>query len=117
MSISRIATVWLPVTDMDRSVAFFRDSLGLQVEQHEDEWSEVTAGDVTIGLNGRSEEQPGSGGGLIAFKVDGDIEAEVEELKGKGVEFDGEVTDHPWGRIATFHDPDGTELQLYAPPA
>jgi predicted enzyme related to lactoylglutathione lyase len=116
MSISRIATVWLPVTDMDRSVRFYRDTLGLDVEQHEDEWSEVTAGDVMIGLNGRDEEQPGEGGAVIAFHSD-DIDADKEELEGNGVEFAGGITEHPWGRIATFHDPDGTELQLYAPPA
>lgn len=33
------------------------------------------------------------------------------------VEPDGEVSEHPWGRIAPFQDPDGNDLQLYAPPA
>ncbi len=117
MSISRIATVWVPVTDMDRAVAFYRDTLGLDVEQHEDQWSEVTAGDVKIGLNGSDGEQPGEGGGVIAFAADGSIEETVEGLKADGVEFDGEISEHPWGKIATFHDPDGTELQVYEPPA
>ncbi len=117
MSIKRIATVWLPVTDMDRSVGFYRDTLGLEVSQHEDEWSEVMAGDVRIGLNGRDEEEPGGGGGVIAFHAEPDIESAVSELEGQGVEFSGGVSEHPWGKVATFHDPDGTELQLYEPPA
>ena len=117
MPITRIATVWLPVTDMDKSVAFYRDTLGLDVEQHEDQWSEVTAGDVKIGLNGSETEQPGEGGGVIAFATDESIEEAVAALKADGVEFAGEVSEHPWGKIATFHDPDGTELQLYEPPA
>ncbi|MGI8623116.1 MAG: VOC family protein, partial [Solirubrobacteraceae bacterium] len=66
--IEGIATVWLPVTDMDRALNFYGDTLGLEVEQHEDEWSMVTAGTVKIGLNGREEESPaGDGGAVIAF--------------------------------------------------
>ena len=117
MTISRIATVWVPVTDMDRSVRFYRDTLGLDVEQHEDQWSEVTAGDVKIGLNGSGSEQPGEGGGVIAFEADDAIEDAKSALEEDGVEFAGEISEHPWGKIATFHDPDGTELQLYEPPA
>jgi hypothetical protein len=36
---------------------------------------------------------PCSHGG--AFQPEGDIEAEAEELKGKGVEFAGGISDHP----------------------
>jgi catechol 2,3-dioxygenase-like lactoylglutathione lyase family enzyme len=50
-------------------------------------------------------------------RPDEGIESAVEELKGKGVEFAGDVSDHPWGRVASFKDPDGNDLQLYEPPA
>ena len=33
-----------------------------------------------------------------------------------GVEFEGDVSEHPWGKIASFKDPDGNDLQLYEPP-
>ncbi|MDP9384296.1 MAG: VOC family protein [Actinomycetota bacterium] len=36
--------------------------------------------------------------------------------RGKGVEFAGGISDHPWGRVATFRDPDGNDLQPYEPP-
>ena len=45
------------------------------------------------------------------------IDAIVAELKGKGVEFTGGISDHEWGRIAPFKDSEGNDLQLYAPPA
>lgn len=35
--IESIGAVWLPVTDMSRSVAFYRDSLGLEVVEHDDD--------------------------------------------------------------------------------
>ena len=37
----------------------------------------------------------------------------VDELKSAGVSIAGDVSEHPWGKIATFLDPDGNELQLY----
>lgn len=118
MALKSIDTVWLPVTNMERAVAFYRDSLGLEVLEHDGDWSEVTAGDQKIGLNGSGSESPsGDGGAVLAFGVTGDIESEVRALKDKGVEFTGELSDHPWGKIAPFQDPDGNDLQLYAPPA
>jgi predicted enzyme related to lactoylglutathione lyase len=110
-----IATVWLPVTDMGRAVSFYRDSLGLDVVEHDGDWTEVTAGDQRIGLN-EGESPAGDGGAVIAFGVD-DIESTVEELKGNGVEFTDEISEHPWGKIAPFKDADGNDLQLYAPPS
>lgn len=116
--INGISAVWLPVTDMDRAVQFYSQTLGLSVKDQQDQWTELELDGQTIGLNGRSEESPsGDGGALIAFASDGDIEDEVSRLTAAGVEFSGEVSDHPWGRIAPFKDPDGNDLQLYAPPA
>jgi predicted enzyme related to lactoylglutathione lyase len=114
--ISQIAAVWLPVTDIGRAVAFYRDTLGLDVIEHDGDWAEVTAGDQRIGLNA-SEAPAGGGGAVIAFGVDGELEQTVQDLTAAGVEFPGDISDHPWGRIATFNDPDGNDLQLYAPPA
>lgn len=114
--ITKIDAVWLPVSDMGRAVAFYRDTLGLEVLEHGGDWSEVTAGDQRIGLNA-SESPSGDGGAVLAFGVDGDIAETVEALKAAGVTFSGELSEHPWGRIAPFEDSEGNDLQLYAPPA
>lgn len=115
--ISGISAVWLPVTDMDRAVTFYGDTLGMTVVDRQSEWSELELGSVKIGLNGRPQESPdGDGGAAIAFAVDSDIEAEVDRLRSAGVEFTGGVSDHDWGRIAPFKDPDGNDLQLFQSP-
>ena len=111
--IDGIAVVWLPVSDMDRALEFYGDTLGLDIEQQEDDWSMVVAGSVRIGLNGRAEEVSGGEGGAIIAFATADIEESVSELRAAGVDIAGDVSEHPWGKVATFRDPDGNELQLY----
>ena len=115
---SGVATVWLPVTDMARAVAFYGTTLGLDVKQQGDDWSEIDANGLMIGLNARESAQQGSGGGaVISFQPDSGIDDEVARLKDDGVQFSGEISDHPWGRIAPFKDSEGNDLQFYAPPS
>jgi predicted enzyme related to lactoylglutathione lyase len=112
-----IAAVWVPVSDMQRAVAFYRDALGLPVSETDPDWSEVDANGVKIGLNGREKAEQGSGGGaVVTFQPDGAIEDEVQRLTDAGVEFTGGISDHRWGRIAPFKDSEGNDLQLYAAP-
>jgi len=114
--IKGISAVWLPVTDMARAVAFYGDVLGLEVTEHDTDWSEIDVDGLRIGLNA-SESPSGDGGALIAFSADGSLEDEVTRLTDAGVEFSDEISEHLWGRIVPFKDPDGNDLQLYAPPA
>ena len=112
-----VAAVWVPVTDMDRAVAFYRDVLGLEVVKQDTDWSELDANGLKLGLNGREGASPSSSGGaVITFQPEGGIEEEVAELQGKGVEFTGGISDHEWGRIAPFQDTEGNDLQFYVPP-
>jgi predicted enzyme related to lactoylglutathione lyase len=109
-----IATVWMPVQDMDRALDFYGTTLGLSVKESSEDWSMLDADGVGVGLN-RRESPAGDGGAVIALRPAGDFDAATDDLSGKGVEV--EVSEHPWGRIAAFRDPDGNALQLYAPPA
>lgn len=114
---SGVAAVWVPVTDMDRAVTFYRDTLGLEVTNQDSDWSEIDANGLMIGLNGREDASGSAGGGaVITFQPDGRIDDEVARLTDQGVEFTGGISDHEWGRIAPFKDTEGNDLQFYAPP-
>lgn len=113
-----VAAVWVPVTDMDRAVAFYRDTLGLEVSMQQADWSEIDANGLKLGLNAREgASKSADGGAVVTFQPDSSIDDEVQELRGKGVEFAGGISDHEWGRIAPFKDSEGNDLQLYSPPA
>jgi len=109
-----VSVVWLPVADIDRAVQFYEQKLGLSTNQREDEWAELDANGLRLGLNAR-ERPNGDGGAVVAFQPEGGLDRAVEELQGKGVAFPGGISEHPWGRIAAFEDPDGNDLQLYEP--
>ena len=81
-------------------------------------WAEVDANGLNMGLNGR---EPGGGtqaggGPVITFQPrEVGLEVAVEELQGKGVEFPAQISEHEWGRVATFKDSECNDLQLYEP--
>ncbi len=110
------AAVWLPVSDMEKALTFYRDRLGLKELQSESDWSMLDANGLRLGLNA-NESPRGDGGAVIAFQPRGGLDEAVQELRSGGVEVPGEISEHPWGRIATFKDPDGNDLQLYEPPS
>ena len=113
-----VATVWVPVENMDRALAFYRDTLGLTVTMEQADWSTVDAGGLTIGLNAREDTHGGRGGGaVISFEPDGSIEDELGRISSRGGgSVEGEISEYPWGRILPFKDSEGNDLQLYSPP-
>ena len=44
-----------------------------------------------------------------------DVEATDDELRAKGVEFEGGIQGQGWGRVASIRLPDGSSLGLYQP--
>lgn len=113
-----VATVWMPVEDMSRAIRFYGQTLGLAVTSEGDDWSELDANGVKIGLNGREETHgDGSGGAMLTLQPEGSLYDELVRLTDAGVEFIGEVSEHPWGRIASFKDSEGNGLQLFEPPS
>ena len=113
-----VATVWVPVEDMGRALAFYRDTLGLEVTMEDSDWCELDAGGLTIGLNAREDTHAGSGGGaVISFRPEGSIEDELERISVRGgASIEGDISEYPWGRILPFKDSEGNDLQLYTPP-
>jgi predicted enzyme related to lactoylglutathione lyase len=106
-----VASVWVPVEDIERALDF-------SVIKQDGLWAEIDANGLNIALNGREPQGAQAGGGpVITFQLEAELEAAVEELKGKGVEFPAGISEHEWGRVATFKDSEGNDLQLYEPPS
>ena len=112
-----VAVVWMPVKDIERAKGFYRDTLGLELTKEDGDWAEVDANGLTIGLNGREPSGAnGEGGPVVTFQPEGSLEETVQSLNGAGVEVPAGISEHPWGRVATFKDSEGNDVQLYEPP-
>jgi predicted enzyme related to lactoylglutathione lyase len=112
-----IAVVWMPVQDIERAKGFYRDTLGLRITNEDGDWAEVDANGLTLGLNGREPSgAEGESGPVVTFQPEGSLEETLDDLKNQGVEIPAGISEHPWGRVATFRDSEGNDLQLYEAP-
>ena len=115
--IHEIAYFWVPVADMDRAVEFYHQLLELKLLFKREDWSEFDLDGQRLALRKVSAlSAPGDtavpGISLLAQP----IEQAIATLKQKGVQFTEELEVYPYGKLASFRDPDGNILGLYEPP-
>jgi predicted enzyme related to lactoylglutathione lyase len=105
--------VYYWTSDMDRSVGFYRDVLGLSLTRREgSNWAEFDAGPVRFALHGAVEGHPFTPGGATASFQVSDLDAAVAavEARGAAIGHRGEVGTE--ARYAILQDPDGNSVQL-----
>jgi catechol 2,3-dioxygenase-like lactoylglutathione lyase family enzyme len=108
--------VMFAVSDMDRSVEFYRDRLGLKPVTLGG-WSEFELSeDFHLGLHRIEEGAPmpqniASAVGLVIYTDN--LDAEVKRLKERGIQFAFERMEAPNIWIAEFRDPDGYSHQIF----
>lgn len=100
---------------MDRSVAFYRDVLGLSLEFASQHWSQFRIGGMKLGLHPSLEgKRPPHGeygcGWFIGFAVD-DLRALREKLEASGAAIHGDYHEVPGGTVLDFADPDGNVIE------
>ena len=105
------------VTDMEQSIMFYRDMLGMELEEcFGDAWAELNATPTTLALyrpeGSRADSGQRGGGVFIALAVDNVPEA-VEELKEKGVVIVKDAIETPVCWFAIIADPDGNLVGLH----
>lgn len=118
MEVQRTDFVSIPVADMQRAKAFYRDTLGMHSPNWEANWPEIETGNVSLYLV----EPPVMGVSFaphtaaVALRVP-DVSEAKRGLEDRGVTFTGE---HDTGvcKMAFFQDSEGNALMLhrrYAP--
>jgi catechol 2,3-dioxygenase-like lactoylglutathione lyase family enzyme len=111
-----IVTVF--VTDMERSVRFYTEQLGLRLlRRYENQFAIVDGGQgLTIGLHPSASANPTThkkSGISIGFYLSGTIQEATKALKARGVTFDEPVVrEENVGSFAYFNDPDGNSLYV-----
>ena len=114
--VRRLNVVYLYVSEMERSLGFYRDLLGIPLEGDED-WQEASLGETRFALHLAHEGiGPLSAGSIHVNLEVADLDAATERLHTAGVEVE-ETMREDWGAAARITDPDGYELYLFQPPA
>jgi len=122
MTLEKVVYVTVFVKDQDRALDFYTGVLGFEKR------ADVPKSDgprfVAVGLKGQDlllvlwPGTPGlgqlyQGRSTAAFTFDTkDCRKTYETLKSRGVKFDTDVLEFPFGYVAVFQDPDGNRLQL-----
>lgn len=130
-----LSTCFVIVHDPDQALAFYRDTLGLELR------NDVAKGDfrwLTVGataqpgvaivltnyLNGSPADQDAVAGLVAKGALNGvhfhsdDLDASFEQVRAAGAEIVQEPTDQPWGtRDFAVRDPSGNLVRVDQPPA
>ena len=110
------------VSDMKRSVEFYRDTLGIPLKFESPEWTEFATGATTLALHGggiareyqdTGDQSKTAGACSIGFNVD-DVDRTYEEMKAKGMTFVMPPTQREGEgiRLAVGLDPDGLPISF-----
>ena len=134
----KLATTQIWVHDQDEALAFYTETLGMRVRADVSppelggfRWLTVSPSgqpEVTIVLMAipgepifdaeterRLRELLAKGAVGALFLTSTDVHAEYEALEQRGVRFDEELGERPWGVDCAFRDPSGNHIRLGAP--
>ena len=119
---SKVDYVMVNVSDMGRSVAFYRDTLGLRLKFESPSWSEFETGATTLALHlgtrtagseAVTQAGPEAGTCSLGFSVP-DLNSTYGELCQRGARFVMPPTEQPKEgiRLAVCIDPDGLTISF-----
>ncbi len=117
--IKGVKFVSIPVTDQNRALSFYTEKLGFRIMTDQpfndkQRWIELSipgAETLVVLFTPEGHENRIGGFSNASFCCD-DAHRTYEELKSRGVEFEGPPQKQPWGTFLKFRDPDGNQFVL-----
>jgi catechol 2,3-dioxygenase-like lactoylglutathione lyase family enzyme len=105
--------------DPEAARTFFRDVLQFPAADTGGGWLIFSTGPSELGVHPASWEHEGRSGSTdqrfdVSLMCD-DLAATMEELRGRGAEFEGEVTEEGWGDTVQLKVPGAGTMTLYQP--
>jgi len=121
-----VVSVRYQVTDIDRSLAFYAEQLGFQLDQRSGTaFASVLLGNLRLLLSGPGssgsrampngqKQEPGGWNRVLIYVPD--LAARIRSLEQAGVPFRNSVETGPGGSQILIEDPDGNPIELHQPP-
>jgi lactoylglutathione lyase len=119
VNVKKVGNVILAVKDIDRSISFYHELIGLPIKNQRRSWVDLGTSGALLSLHPASltAEHIGSSidnGITVGFLV-GDVQSSVDELRSKGVTIYREIVEREAGKNAVIQDPDGYLISLFEP--
>ena len=112
--LNKIGSIVLRVNDLDKSVSFYRDELGMKVDFEMEDFVMFNTSAICFGLEQVDKKNGVDGGTNLAFEMDDGVDKFYGQLLKKGMRMKNPPTNMDWGgRMATLVDPDGYEISFY----
>ena len=113
MSFSKVGAVILLVSNMEKSIKFYNDTLGLPIKTKSKDWTEFFNNNTVLALHPAKKKNAikAGSGMLVGFEVS-DLDSSVKKLKDKKVKFYKKPKQEPFGKHAIIKDPDGHLISI-----
>ena len=118
MNIKHLGRVIVAVSNLEKSVKFYNEIIGMPIKNKRENWIELAKQGATVILHpattkintGTSIEN-----GIVIGLVVGDIQSAVQELKSQNVTIYRDIESHKAGKNAIVLDPDKYMISLFEP--
>jgi lactoylglutathione lyase len=119
MALNKVDYIMVTVSNMARSVEFYKDKLGIPMKFGTPDWTEFQTGTTTLALHGGGKgrdvaaDQGLAGACSIGFNVE-NLDQTYELLQARGVEFVMPPTERGGEgiKLAVARDPDGVHISF-----
>jgi len=115
--INKIGFISYTVSNLQQSIKFYQNLLGLELLLKDDRWAEFNISGQRFAIHEKTngEIMDDQSAAIVYFEAN-PIETIVKDLQVKGVKFRGEIEVYSYGKLILFSDPDNNSLGLYEPP-
>lgn len=114
MPFRKVGAVILLVSNMEKSIKFYSETLELPIKTRSKDWTEFFNNDTVLALHPAPKKKTilktGSGT-LVGFEVT-DLDSTVKKLKERRVKFFKRPKEEPFGKHAIVQDPDGHLISI-----
>ena len=119
MNIKKVGNVILAVKDLDKSIQFYNEIIGLPIKDQRKAWVDLGTSGALLSLHPASLTAQHTGSSIdngmsLGFLV-GDLKSALDELKTKNVTIYRDIVEKDVGKNAVILDPDQYKISLFEP--